>query len=651
MGTGKLLKVLLSAVLALLLAAPTWAEDIKYIESEEGNPELPSTAPMSGELELPLLPEPEDTETSVEDTVLPTEVEAAPVEDATPLVDETSAPVEQPLLPLEVISDSGSVVEIDVPITSTADSEITVPTLPDEMPGCVEARATVTTEVVAAESPGPDAGSILTAAGDLLYSGDVAGAVTAFEEIVNTPGIDQQTYSLAASGYAAALRAAGRRGDAEHWFQESLILNPDDNDLRMAYAYTLAENDKLDRALYQLDIIDKSASGNDAVTLARARAFAWSGQYDEALRNYNLVDDPKLADDAMLGSAYVLYWQGRESEARTMLGNVDMLANNDVSELYAVLGTGEHEGRGTFEYEEEENASLAVTHRNRDDSEGNVYTGTTAALKIPLGPKGSAIFISHEDFDLDNDGPPALTSSGTNTRVGFNAQLDEGSRLSGYAGRVSIDNTGAQTIDHTDIGAALAGSFSCDWTYNIAFTNDLLYDSPALARAGISMQNVAVSTKFGVLDDDTTLELMYDTGELSDGNSRVGYAFDLRHAECYDCRGELAWGLRGRDLSYQGTTGNAYFSPDSYQLAEIYLDWLDKSNNDLKFDANVCIGMQSIDDGDWQNTLRWALGLRADLSRNFILRAGVGSSDLPTNAAQSGDYNQQSWYVNGEWVF
>jgi Flp pilus assembly protein TadD len=647
-GTEKLLKVLLGGALALLAFAPAFADEINYIESEEGNPELQSEAAPSGELELPLLPPiPLEEPAPVEETAAP-EPAAVPAE-------EISAPVEEPLLEPQV---EEAVVEIPVP---PAEEELPTPETVSETtaPVEVEATAEVTAEVTAAHvtvEPGADYAAQLQAAGDKLYAGDNIGAVAAFEAIVSAEDVDPELYSRAVSGYAAALRAAGRKSDAEQQYQEALTFSPDDADLRLAYAYTLAENDKLDRALYQLDILERATPGSDSVSLARARAYAWSGQFDEALLNYSTVTDPALANDALLGTAYVLYWQGKEDEARAMLGTVNLPGNKDVDELYALLGP-EHTGDehyGTFEYEEDENASLTIAHRNREDSQDNSYSGTTALLNIPLGPRGSSIFISHEDFDLDNE-PDSLTSSGTNTRVGFTAQLDDKTTIRGYAGSVSIDNSGAQTIDHTDIGAALSGRFSCDWTYNIAYTDDLMYDSPALARAGVSLQNIAVSTRFGVLDDNTTLELLYETGELSDGNSRTGYGFDLRHTDCYECKGELAWGLRGRDLASDDSSGRDYFTSDKYQLAELYLDWVDHSDNDLKFDAGIGVGMQKIGSlGDWQNTLRYALGVRAAVSNNFMLRAGFGSSDLPTDAyivEDSPDYSQDTWYLSGEWEF
>jgi hypothetical protein len=272
-------------------------------------------------------------------------------------------------------------------------------------------------------------------------------------------------------------------------------------------------------------------------------------------------------------------------------------------------------------------------------------------LSIPLGPEGSRVFLSYEDFDLDNGATPAVTASGTNTRVGFTAKLDDKTNISGYAGKVSIDNSANQTIDHIDLGLRLTGQFSDDWSYHAAYEDNLLYDTPALAAVEDGQTRMEFGTGFKVIDDDTTLNLLYATSEF--GAAKLnGYEVDLRKASNYDCRGELNYGIRYRTISNTGTPVPGYFSPDDYQLGEVYLDWVDQSDSDVKLDASVGVGMQSIDSGDWESTLRAAIGVRYDVSSNFILRAGVSQSNLPgVSDDGTGDFDRREWYVNGEWVF
>jgi len=402
-----------------------------------------------------------------------------------------------------------------------------------------------------------------------------------------------------------------------------------------------------------------------------ARIWLYYLDYDNALGYYNNVTDPALQDEAMLGSAYVLYWQGEYDQARNMLAAVsgkaasgddaqqlhDLLAQNTtVAENTSMSDTSDNtdnsdqSDQGGYYQKPKAHTSLSGGHREATDSEHNSYKGNTAVLNIPLDHDGSAIFISHEAFDLDNT-PAGQSASGTNTRVGVTARLDDHTRITGYAGKVSIDNTGAQTIDHTDVGVALTGQFNNDWGYHASYNDNLLYDTPKLANNGVSLKNTEVGTSFKLFDDHTSLGLNYETGDLSDGNTRTGYSFDLRRSNCSD-RGELAWGLRGRQVSFDSNLDHGYFDPDKYQLGELYLDWVDHSAHDLKWDAGASVGMQKIDNNDWRTVTRIALGLRWDMSEHFRIRAGVTRSDLPTNAEQtSDDYNSQSWYVNGEWQF
>ena len=55
-----------------------------------------------------------------------------------------------------------------------------------------------------------------------------------------------------------------------------------------------------------------------------------------------------------------------------------------------------------------------------------------------------------------------------------------------------------------------------------------------------------------------------------------------------------------------------------------------------------------------RRTLRAAIGLQYDLSDNFLLRAGVSTSNLPGVAGvinSSDNFSRTDWYLNGEWVF
>jgi Flp pilus assembly protein TadD len=641
MGTDRLLKLLLGAVLAMTLLAPAWAGDINYVESDEGNPELPATAsPSSDDLELPLLPieeapaeetvpepappvEEPAQESTAEETAVPSmesleevvEIEAAPADAAMPIADDTTVPV------------------IEAPVEEEEEGPATAAEAPVEI--------TLNAEVQPK----------LKQAGTLLYQGDAEGAAALYREVIDMDNVESWLYSAAVAGYASALRAAGQRDEAEHWFQEALTYNPDDPNLRLALGYTLAENNKLDRALTQFDLVEQRTQNTSVVALAKARAYAWNGDYENALQYYNNVADPGLQDDAALGRAYVLYWQGDTAAARAMLSTVGR-DDEDTRKLRAMLGP-QHTEHYYADTGEPSDGSFAVTHRNATINDNNTLTGTTATLTIPMGPEGSRIFISHEDFDLDNDANPPTspaTASGTNTRVGFTAKLDDKTSLTGYVGKVSIDNSIPQTIDHTDIGVRLAGH-SDDWSYHASYEDNLLYDTPVLAAIDDGRSNMEFGLGFQVFGEDTTLNLLYATTEY--GAAKLnGYEVDLRKSSLYDCDGTLAYGIRYRTLQNTGDAAPGFFAPDDYQLGELYLNWVDSSEDEWHLDAGVGVGMQSIDSGDWESTMRAAIGVRYDVSRDFLVRAGVSSSNLPGVADDgSGDFSRTEWYINGEWVF
>ena len=65
--------------------------------------------------------------------------------------------------------------------------------------------------------------------------------MTAYEELAATPKLDPDTYMCAVAGLASALRAAGRRDDAEKRFEEALTFTPTTR-TSPRLCYTLAEN-------------------------------------------------------------------------------------------------------------------------------------------------------------------------------------------------------------------------------------------------------------------------------------------------------------------------------------------------------------------------------------------------------------------------
>lgn len=473
-----------------------------------------------------------------------------------------------------------------------------------------------------------------------LYSGDHDGAQYVFSELLDTDGLDPQLYTLAVGGAASALRASGRRDEAEGAFREALARNPEDTELRLAYAYTLAEGRKLSQALYELSIVERQWPGDQRPLLASARAHAWNGHFDEALCLYEAITDEALQHDALLGRAYVLFWMGRRSDARELLARVCALdpTSADALTLQDLL-------------DQLMRPMLTLAYRVSEDSDDNEHTGLRAVLNFPLDPDGSAIALSHEQIQLDNSAT-GQSSEGSNTRISVTGVLDPDTTLRGYAGQVDLDNLGDPDTTNFDYGASLTRRVDADWTFSAGFHSNLLYDTPELARSGVVLERFDVGTVFGLLDADTTLAFDYSSGELSDDNTRQEFSFNLRRRSVYDGRGELAYGLAGRYLSFASQSTSGYFSPDKYQFAEVYLDWVDLSERVVKFDASLGLGFDKVEDQDLRNAVRWALGLRADVTERLILRAGVAYSEQAGTAAQSGqDYNHRTYYFSGDWTF
>src|SRR5207247_4015482 len=103
-------------------------------------------------------------------------------------------------------------------------------------------------------------------------------------------------------------------------------------------------------------------------------------------------------------------------------------------------------------------------------------------------------------------------------------------------------------------------------------------------------------------------------------NTRQSVGFDLRHVFACNDDYELSPGLTGKQVVLDQQLDHGYFDPDNYQLRELYLDWKQTSQRDLRFDARAALGMEQAGSGaDWRTVMNWRIGARDQLSDRFVV--------------------------------
>jgi tetratricopeptide (TPR) repeat protein len=477
----------------------------------------------------------------------------------------------------------------------------------------------------------------------LLYSGNAADARDELESLVNAVDIPLDIYELALPVYASALNALGYQQQALRWYEEALVFDPHNVEVRVAYADTLAGQGKYDRAEMQYNLVLRDDPTNEAARMGLGRSYAWQGDYSRARQQYESVPmDSGYYSASRIGLAYTYLWQGRPDQARDLADEAARMdpQNPELAVLYESLR--QTPGSAIT-------PSASVTWQQSHDSDDNDTSNVITTIQTPVG-RDSSLLITHEDFKLDNTNRGEETV-GTRTRATVTTPLSDRANLSVSGSYLDLDNALDPHVSEWNWGTSVSFRMTDSWTAGVGYSQQTFYDTTELARNDIGINETWVTSDWTV-DDNTRISTIYAYGDLDDGNQRNSAGVNLRKSAQWAGRGRLQYGVAGRFLSYDHDLNNGYWDPHNYRYGEVYADWLDLSDNPILIDAGVGFGVDKESGRSVDTVFRYNIGIRKPfLNNRLVLRAGYASSDAETNATTGPGYEYETWYLKGDYAF
>lgn len=480
----------------------------------------------------------------------------------------------------------------------------------------------------------------------LLYSGAPQDAVDELEMLLRDPDVEIDTYEAALLVYAAALNAVGRSEEALEWYDEALMFQPHNLEARTAYADTLAGMQRNAAAIEQYNLVLREDPTYEPAKLGLARSQAWSGELSEAAVMYDTVSaSSPYYSASRIGKAYAYLWQGDRARARALADEAARMDpdNPDLAALYEAL----------------ERAPVAagavpvgsVTWTQSHDSDDNDVCVNVTRVTAPVGDSGVVLSLSNEDFKLDNT-VRGEESVGHHTRLRMTAPVGPRTSWALESSYLEVQNSAAPKLQEWNWGTSFAVGLTDDWRGSAGYRSQVFYDTTELVRNNIRLDEMWAQAERRVLDEDTWLIGRYAFGDLSDGNERHSWAFNLRRRAMWAASGRLDYGVAYRVLNYKLNLNSGYWDPHNYRFGEVYADWLDLSDRPVLFDAGMGVGLDKETNTETDTVFRYNVGLRKRLLHDRLtLRAGYASSDASTNASTGPGYEYESWYLSGDYVF
>ncbi|GEM_PF-2866865 len=480
----------------------------------------------------------------------------------------------------------------------------------------------------------------------LLYSGAAQDAVDELELLLRDPDVEIDTYEAALLVYASALNAVGRSEEALEWYEEALMFAPHNLEARVAYGDTLAGMQRNAEAIEQYNLALREDPTYEPAKLGLARTQTWSGELREATVTYDTVSaSSPYYSSSRIGKAYAYLWQGDRARARALADEAARLDpdNPDLPLLYEALESAPAATGGV--------PVAGFTWSQSHDSDDNDVCVNVTRITAPVGDSGVVLSLSNEDFKLDN------TARGEES-IGYHARL----RMTTPIGRrtswvlegsyLDVDNGADPGLEEWNWGTSFNVGLTDDWRGSAGYRTQVFYDTTELVRNNIRLDETWAQAERRVFDADTWLIGRYAFGDLSDGNERHSWAFNLRRSAMWAASGRLDYGVAFRVLNYKLNLNNGYWDPHNYRYGEFYADWLDLSNRPVLIDAGVGWGLDKETNTDTDTVFRYNIGLRKRLLHDRLtLRAGYSSSDASTNASTGPGYEYESWYLGGDYVF
>ena len=352
--------------------------------------------------------------------------------------------------------------------------------------------------------------------------------------------------------------------------------------------------------LDQLILIFKDAPD---VQLAKARIAVWDKDPMKGLELYELMELQNF--DYYMGKAEALIALGRKQEALATIDQA-LLLNPSSLEAQSLKSMVLSNQKAAFEL---------WTSRSSDVGD-NQADEINIRVQLPKTEK-HAFYFSGGLRTTDN---PALLSAANQVQlfVGDSYQMNHRVSINASLGLISQQtNTEARNISYLSSNN-LRYQFAKHHAVELAYQRQSLQYSSDLIKSGLLENRFAFNYQY-TKPKRPGLFAQVSNSHLSDGNSSINFfASAFYELNSFPV---LKLGANVTHLSFQESKPFQYFSPEKYQMGELFLQFGNFYNNKAKFrySALLAIGKQSIESNPFETTSRMELELGYRFKGKYLL--------------------------------
>ncbi|MBA3645124.1 MAG: tetratricopeptide repeat protein [Gemmatimonadaceae bacterium] len=482
-----------------------------------------------------------------------------------------------------------------------------------------------------------DADGSVALARVLAWSGKYSPALAIYDSVITRGKVVRE----AVMGRAETLAWSGRLDQALTEYKRWITDHPTDREASLEYARALSWNGQLDES--ERIYTSLAGTGDIGAQKGLARIAAWRGELRRSTRAWRQIVDFHPTDaEALTGLAQVLSWQGRQSEAKTMLGRA-LNANPDYGDARALLRWVDAELR----------PSVTIASIGTNDSDHNKTTTSfleyakLAGWNTTLGSRYTNRRASVAGIDARADALDVFSLWHPGT---WQLRADAG--VSRHWATLVVSPARPRTISNAALHAS--GSLGRVLTVGAGASRAPFDETALLIANGIVSSEYSGEAEFA-LPKRFALAGEASHARLTRGvrdNSRNAFASTLRWAPSR--RWSLAVGAR--QFGYDTTSSDGYFAPRKYVLTEASGRGRVGQELGWNADADVGIGRQRIKffgfNAGSRLAERFALsaGYRFDPAREIRLSGGYANVAAPGQTGGS-EYSSYSFALRARMGF
>lgn len=451
----------------------------------------------------------------------------------------------------------------------------------------------------------------------------------------------------------------GRYAEAEQMYRGILQARPDDRAALLGLAATLTWHDRFTPAVAIYDQLLRKDPKDEAALLGKAEVLGWSGRLKEAEQAYRVIlkehpQDPK----ARLGLARVTEWRDLLEDAA--LAYQQMLEDpKPPFGAYAGLGrvrhfqgldreaipllqkavTGDRSGTDTRRFlhnvQQEHRPFVEPLYSYYRDSDANTSTtfGAAAGFDIDRQTRFNVAWThAHE-----NNSNLGLSGTSNLVEASVRAQVNRVLAVTPRVGVATMDSSG---VSHD---AGVVGGLNIEITPDALNTIQLDLSREAVADTPQLLQNHVYASTGSLgwthhLGPDDVLYLTYMRSTFSDHNNRNIYFGAIAH-RLRQSRPHAEVGLRYRQMDFSKESGEGYFNPPHYHIAELFAG-VDQDDPNERFiyalDGGLGYQRVNLEKSQLVSRLRALLGYR--LSDDVTVEVAGETSNAAASTAAGFSY-------------